>query len=55
MKNDRGINFAILEGIRGITAAYVVINHARGNLYVGGRVLLQEAPISDWSFLIFFI
>lgn len=34
------IDFKILEGIRGIAAFYVVINHCRGNMLIGGSELL---------------
>lgn len=43
-------NFKILDGIRGIAALYVVINHARGHLFIGGSELLIEKPLSNWSF-----
>lgn len=32
------INFKVLEGVRGLAAFAVVLNHARGNLFVGGGI-----------------
>lgn len=48
--NLNKINFSILDGLRGIAAVYVVINHCRGNLLMGGEEYSQSVPISDWSF-----
>jgi len=43
------INFNILENIRGIAALYVVINHCRGHLLIGGMELSTILPIKDWN------
>lgn len=42
-------NFAILDGIRGIAATYVVINHARGHMLIGGSELAVIKPVENWS------
>lgn len=42
-------DFAVLDGIRGIAALYVVINHARGHLLIGGSELAAIKPIPDWT------
>lgn len=34
----QNINFKVLEGVRGLAAFAVVLNHARGNLFVGGAL-----------------
>ncbi len=44
------IDFKILDGLRGIAAFYVLFNHARGNLYIGGVQYEQIKDISLWSF-----
>jgi peptidoglycan/LPS O-acetylase OafA/YrhL len=44
-------NFKILDGIRGIAATYVVINHSRGNLLIGGREYADILPMEKWSLL----
>lgn len=49
LKNGYKFNFAILEGLRGIAATYVVINHARGNFFAGGSEMAAIKPVSDWS------
>src|SRR5665647_1005420 len=43
------IDFKILDGLRGIAALYVVFNHARGNLFIGGIKYAQIKDISRWS------
>jgi len=45
------INFKILENIRGIAALYVVINHCRGHLLIGGNELSSILPIEEWGVL----
>lgn len=42
-------DFEILEGIRGLAAFVVVLNHARGYLFVGGRAYLDSADASFWD------
>ena len=42
-------NFKILDGLRGIAATYVVINHCRGNLLIGGTDLSKIIPFEEWS------
>tara|TARA_R110000850_G_scaffold218852_2_gene344396 strand:- start:15984 stop:17138 length:1155 start_codon:yes stop_codon:yes gene_type:complete len=42
-------DFKILDCLRGIAALYVVINHSRGNLFMGGSELAEIIPISEWS------
>ena len=37
-------NFKILDGLRGIAATYVVINHCRGNNLIGGSDLSKIVP-----------
>lgn len=44
-------DFLVLDGIRGIAAIYVVINHARGHLLIGGSELAKIKPIAEWSLL----
>jgi peptidoglycan/LPS O-acetylase OafA/YrhL len=41
--------FNILDGLRGIAATYVVINHCRGHLFIGGREYAAIKPIANWS------
>ena len=43
------IDFTILDGLRGIAAVYVVFNHARGNLFIGGVKYAQIKNMSLWS------
>jgi len=43
------INFKILDNIRGIAALYVIINHCRGNLIIGGAELKSIIPIENWT------
>ncbi|HEY5371566.1 MAG TPA: acyltransferase [Hanamia sp.] len=43
------IDFKILDGLRGIAALYVLFNHARGNLFMGGAKYAQIKDISLWS------
>lgn len=45
------LNFKVLDGLRGIAALYVVINHSRAKLHIGGSEYAQEVSISDWSFI----
>jgi peptidoglycan/LPS O-acetylase OafA/YrhL len=49
LKTTKKIDFNILDGLRGIAAVYVVFNHARGNLFIGGEKYAQIKNISDWS------
>jgi len=42
-------NFLILDCLRGIAAFYVVINHCRGNLLIGGSELAEITPIDQWG------
>ena len=42
-------NFKILDGLRGIAATYVLINHSRGNLLIGGNEYATITPIAQWS------
>jgi peptidoglycan/LPS O-acetylase OafA/YrhL len=44
------LDFDILDGLRGIASIYVVINHCRGGLLIGGNDLIKLSPISEWSF-----
>jgi peptidoglycan/LPS O-acetylase OafA/YrhL len=39
-----------LDGLRGIAALYVLFNHARGNLFIGGVKYAQIKDISLWDF-----
>jgi peptidoglycan/LPS O-acetylase OafA/YrhL len=50
MKVAPKIDFQILDGLRGIAAVYVLFNHARGNLFIGGAKYAQIKNIADWSF-----
>jgi peptidoglycan/LPS O-acetylase OafA/YrhL len=43
------INFKTLEILRGLAAFYVVINHSRGTLIIGGGELAQVIPMGQWS------
>jgi len=45
------INFKVLEVLRGLTALYVVINHCRGMLIIGGNELSETLPFEQWSIL----
>lgn len=45
------IDFKLLDGIRGIAALYVVINHSRGHLYIGGAKLAEIVPVSEWTLI----
>ncbi|MDB5118126.1 MAG: hypothetical protein JWQ79_3618 [Mucilaginibacter sp.] len=42
-------DFLILDGLRGIASVYVVLNHCRGNLLMGGSEFSKIAPVSQWS------
>ena len=44
------LNFKILDGLRGIASTYVLLNHARGNLLMGGNEYSKIKPILNWSF-----
>ena len=43
------VDFKILDGLRGISALYVVFNHARGNLFIGGAKYAALKDISLWD------
>lgn len=43
-------NFKVLDGLRGIAAVYVVINHCRANLLMGGTEYAKTVPLSEWTF-----
>ncbi|GAB2829540.1 acyltransferase family protein [Ferruginibacter profundus] len=42
-------DFKVLDGLRGIAATYVVINHCRGNLLMGGAQYSKMVPVEQWS------
>jgi peptidoglycan/LPS O-acetylase OafA/YrhL len=42
-------NFKILDGLRGIAATYVLVNHSRGNLLMGGNEYAKITPVEKWS------
>lgn len=42
-------DFTVLDGLRGIAALYVVINHCRGHLTMGGTEYARLVPLSQWS------
>ncbi len=42
-------DFKILDGLRGIAALYVMFNHARGNLFIGGVKYAAIKPLAAWS------
>ncbi|CAN5286689.1 acyltransferase [soil metagenome] len=42
-------DFTILDGLRGIAATYVLINHSRGNLCEGAREYAARIPMELWS------
>ena len=44
------IDFKILDGLRGIAAVYVVFNHSRGNLFIGGVKYSEIKSRELWSF-----
>ncbi|TXJ25858.1 MAG: acyltransferase [Chitinophagaceae bacterium] len=44
-------DFRILDGLRGIAAVYVVFNHCRGNLLMGGAKYSEIVPAEQWSML----
>ena len=48
--NPGKIDFTILDGLRGIAATYVLINHSRGNLFIGGIKYAQIKAYASWSF-----
>lgn len=43
------VNFKILDGLRGLAATYVVVNHSRGFIQKGGAELAKEIPVENWS------
>ncbi len=43
------VDFKILDGLRGIAALYVVFNHARGNLFIGGAKYAALKDLSQWD------
>lgn len=43
------VNFKILDGLRGLAATYVVVNHSRGFIQRGGAELAKEIPVENWS------
>ena len=49
IENRNTPNFQILDCLRGIAAFYVVINHCRGNLLIGGSEIAETIPVEDWS------
>jgi peptidoglycan/LPS O-acetylase OafA/YrhL len=48
--SSKKIDFKILDGLRGIAAVYVVINHCRGNLLMGGTEYAKLVPQSQWNY-----
>ncbi len=48
-KYPQNVDFKILDGLRGIAALYVVFNHARGNLFIGGAKYAALKDISQWD------
>lgn len=42
-------DFKILDGLRGIAATYVLINHARGNLLISGSDYAKAKPLDQWD------
>ena len=42
-------DFVVLDGLRGIAAVYVVINHCRGHLVIGGSEYEKIVSRSEWS------
>lgn len=42
-------NFKVLDGLRGIAATYVVVNHSRGNLLIVGSEYAKIVPTEKWS------
>lgn len=53
MNNSQLINFKVLEGVRGLAAFAVVLNHARGNLFIGGGAYLASLQSPGlWDYLI---
>lgn len=50
MRTPQSIDFKVLDGLRGIAALYVLFNHARGNLFIGGVKYAQIKDISLWDF-----
>ena len=49
MEKPYKIDFKILDGLRGIAAIYVVFNHARGNLFIGGVKYAQLKNVAEWN------
>lgn len=49
MNSPQKIDFKILDGLRGIAALYVLFNHARGNLFIGGAKYERIKDIASWS------
>jgi len=49
LKIPSKIDFKILDCLRGIAAVYVVFNHARGNLFIGGEKYAHIKNIADWN------
>lgn len=47
---NRRVNFALLDGLRGLAALYVVLGHCRGKLLIGGNEYAQSVAINEWSF-----
>ena len=50
MNTPQKIDFKILDGLRGIAALYVLFNHARGNLFIGGTKYERIKDITSWNF-----
>jgi peptidoglycan/LPS O-acetylase OafA/YrhL len=42
-------DFEILEGIRGLAAFAVLLNHSRGGMFIGGRVYLSQPDATLWD------
>lgn len=47
---DRSVNWQHIDFLRGLAAVYVVINHTRGGLFIGGqRLLANGADVLDYA------
>ncbi|MDB5038716.1 MAG: hypothetical protein JWQ35_2244 [Bacteriovoracaceae bacterium] len=47
-KSSATVDFSALDLIRGAAATYVVINHSRGYLFIGGEKLHSLMPAGSW-------